>query len=72
MPVREKIERRWMDSDAPESVIARWLADNMRIDDPGLIGPTERRNAHRIAEALRAAGWRLLRATPKTKRDLAT
>jgi hypothetical protein len=60
-----------MGSDTPESVIAQWLASNMRMDDPGLVGPTERRNAHRIAEALRAAGWRILRATPNPKRDVA-
>lgn len=50
-----------MESDAPEAVIAKWLAYNLRMDDPGTVGPTEHRNAHRIAEALRAAGWRILR-----------
>lgn len=58
-----------MESDAPESVIARWLAYNLRMDDPGTIGATERRNAHRIADALREAGWRIMREPPrKTKR----
>lgn len=50
-----------MQSDAPEAVIAQWLADNTREDDPGVVGPRERRRAHGITAALRAAGWRLLR-----------
>lgn len=50
------------ESESPEQVVARVLA-GWRIDEPALIGPDERRKAARITDALRAAGWRILRQT---------
>lgn len=48
------------EAESPEQVIARMLA-GWRMDSPATIGPQERRRAHQIADALRAAVWRILR-----------
>jgi superfamily II DNA helicase RecQ len=47
--------------DQPEHIVAQWLATYTREDHPGLISAHERKNAHRICDALRAAGWRIIR-----------
>ena len=47
--------------DQPEHIVAQWLASYTREDHPGLISAHERKNAHRICDALRAAGWRIIR-----------
>ena len=51
--------------DGPEAVLARLLA-GQKMDDPGLVGPRERKLAHAICDHLRQAGWRIIRETKKT------
>ena len=52
--------------DSPEEVLARLLAFQ-RKDEPGLVGPRERKLAHTLCDHLRQAGWRIIRQ-PQIKR----
>lgn len=52
--------------DGPEETVARLLSFQ-RMDDPGLVGPRERKLAHAICDHLRQAGWRIIRNPPVKK-----
>lgn len=53
--------------DGPEAVVARLMAFQ-RVDEPGLVGPRERRLAHAICDHLRQHGWRIIRDAKLPKR----